>query len=135
MGNSYCNVIFSYPRNTPMGDTVWWPTASDGQGTVTYTFATLVTNTSIYPMSVRLRGSIDDAVTGVRVNGASAIIGNTLGLGNVSFSPSFNLQPGINLVEILCSNLYNNSPAWMCIELQKTSTGAVLVPRWGWRQP
>jgi len=135
MANGYKNVIFSYPRNNPMGGTAWWPTTSNGQGYVTYPFATLVTNPLSLPMVVRFRGSVDDAITSIRVNGVQVYNGGTLSWDAVYYSPTFNLQPGINLVEMYCSNTVNNSPAWMCIELQRVSNGEVLVPPWAWRQP
>lgn len=133
IAQNYKNVIFSYDRSTPYGNTVWWPNASNNQGVVSYTFGGVFTNTTVSNIVGKLRGIIDDAVTEIRVNGSVVFSGLTLTYTSVSDSPTFNLVPGLNQVEIVCANLVNDSPAYMRIDMRDTSNN-ILIPVNCWRQ-
>ena len=133
IAQNYKNVIFSYDRSTPYGNVVWWPTASNNQGIVSYTFCGVFTNTTASNIVGKLRGIIDDAVTQIRVNGVSVFSGATLTYTYVADSPTFNLVPGLNQVEIVCANTVNDSPAYMRIDMRDTSNN-ILIPVNCWRQ-
>jgi hypothetical protein len=124
-------------RNAAWADGIqWYWRVADAQVSApagTFEFRRTVTVAGSAPVTATLYGSVDDSVARFSVNGTTIFTGRSMPFSTYSSSPSFTLQPGVNVLAIQVTNSGTNAnPAGLALQVQGAD-GSVLAPEAGWR--
>ena len=114
----------------------WYWRSADAQVSAdagTFEFRRTVTIAGSAPVTAYLYGSVDDSVARFSVNGTTVFTGRSMPFSNYTSSPSFTLQPGVNVIAIQVTNSGTNAnPAGLALQVQGAD-GSVIAPAAGWR--
>ena len=99
-----------------------------------FVYCALWSNYTSSDITAHLRGSVDDNLISIYVNGVSVPIGSSMQFQAVHDSASFTLPPGANVVQLILRNeVHSNMNAYGFALQLLDSLGAVLVPFNGWK--
>ncbi|WP_087864215.1 Ig domain-containing protein [Comamonas thiooxydans] len=75
----------------------------------TYEYRKIIENNTAAPISVKLRGAVDDSLTGLSLNGKAVALSTPWTYNVITDSPALVLQPGKNVIGVAITNLLNSA--------------------------